>query len=149
MVEPREPMETVSLPFEVQPNAGNHLAWMNTVFGLQRTLMAAERTAVTLIAFGFTLAQLFQSLKSQVPRQLLALGPHVPRDVGLLLIAGGVALLALFTWQYLRAVAYLGNGPFATIAVRLNAPVHQLTCFTAYAIMLIGVLAFASVLVSF
>lgn len=119
------------------------------MFGLQRTLMAAERTAVTLIAFGFTLAQLFQGLKSQVPPQLIALGPHVPRDVGLLLIAGGVASLVLFTWQYLRAVAYLGSGPFAAIAVRLKGPVHQLTCFTAYAIMLIGVVAFASVLVSF
>jgi hypothetical protein len=29
------------------------------------------------------------------------------------------------------------------------APVHQLTCFTAYALMLIGVVAFLSVLVSF
>lgn len=40
------------------------MAWMNTIFGLQRTLMAAQRTAVTLIAFGFTLAQLFQTLQS-------------------------------------------------------------------------------------
>jgi uncharacterized membrane protein YidH (DUF202 family) len=143
------PMEGVSLAFDVEPNAGNHLAWMNTMFGLQRTLMAAERTAVTLVAFGFTLAQLFQNLKSQVPPRLLALGPNVPRDVGLLMIAGGVASLALFTWQYLRAAAYLGDGPFAIIAVRLNEPVHQITCLTAYAIMLIGVLAFASVLVSF
>ena len=103
-------MREVSLPFEVEPNAGNHLAWMNTILGLQRTLMAAERTAVTLIVFGFTLAQLFQSLEGQVPPHFLALGPHLPRDVGLLMIAAGVGSLALFTWQYLRAVAYLGSG---------------------------------------
>ena len=137
------------LPFVVEPNAGNHMAWMNTMFGLQRTLMAAQRTAVTLIAFGFTLAQLFQGLKSHVPAQFVALGPHVPRDVGLLMIAGGIGSLALFTWQYLQAVNYLGDGPFAAISVRPGFPMHQLSCFVAYAIMLIGLLAFASVLVSF
>ena len=65
------------------------------------------------------------------------------------MIAAGVGSLALFTWQYVRAVAYLGNGPFAAIAVRPRMPVHQLSCLVAYAIMLIGALAFASVFVSF
>jgi uncharacterized membrane protein YidH (DUF202 family) len=142
-------IDTTSLPFEVEPSASNHMAWMNTVFGLQRTLMAAQRTAVTLVAFGFTLAQLFQSLKSQVPPQLLALGPHIPRDVGLLMMVAGVGSLALFTWQYRRAVQYLGNGPFAAVALRPGIPLHQISCIVAYAIMLIGALAFASVLVSF
>ena len=143
------PTNTTSLPFDVEPSASNHMAWMNTIFGLQRTLMAAQRTAVTLVAFGFTLAQLFESLKSQVPPQFLALGPHIPRDVGVLLIAAGIGSLALFTWQYLRAVKYLGTGSFAAIAVRPGMPLHQLSCFVSYAIMLIGVLAFMSVLVSF
>ena len=44
--------------------------------------MAAERTAVTLIAFGFTVAQVFQNMKAIVPPQFLVLGPHLPRDVG-------------------------------------------------------------------
>jgi len=142
-------VDTTSLPFEVELSASNHMAWMNTIFGLQRTLMAAQRTAVTLVVFGFSLAQLFQSLKSQVPPRLLALGPHIPRDVGILMTAAGVGSLALFTWQYRRAVIYLGNGPFAAISLRPGVPMHQLTCFVAYAIMLIGALAFASVLVSF
>jgi uncharacterized membrane protein YidH (DUF202 family) len=111
--------------------------------------MAAQRTAVTLIAFGFTLAQLFQSLQSQVPPQFLALGPQVPRDVGLLMIAGGTGSLALFTWQYRHAVDYLGNGPFAAISLRPRVPLHQLSCCVAYAIMLIGALALASLFVSF
>src|SRR5947209_7753332 len=75
-------MSEVSLSFVVEANAGNHLAWMNAVLGLQRTLMAAERTAVTLIAFGFTVAQVFRGLRDQVPPQFLILGPHLPRDVG-------------------------------------------------------------------
>lgn len=30
----------------------------------------------------------------------------------------------LFTWQYLRAVAYLGSEPFVAISIRFNAPLH-------------------------
>ena len=80
MLRPVQSIDEMPLAFDVEPSASNHMAWMNTIFGLQRTLMAAQRTAVTLIAFGFTLAQLFQSLQSQVPARFLALGPHIPRD---------------------------------------------------------------------
>ena len=142
-------MATTSLPFEVEPNASNHLAWMNAIFGLQRTLMAAERTAVTLIVFGFTLAQVFQHIGTIAPPQFLVLGPHLPRNVGLLMIAAGVGSLALFTWQYVRAVKYLGTGPFAAICLRPRMPLHQLSCLVSCAIMAIGVLAFGSVFVSF
>ena len=135
--------------FQVEPNAGNHLAWVNAVLGLQRTLMAAERTAVTLIAFGFTVAQVFRNLRTQVPPQFVLLEPHLPRDVGLLMIAAGIGSLALFTWEYLRAVAYLAAEPFTLISVPIKVPLHHLTCFTAYAIMLLGTLGFASVFVSF
>lgn len=140
---------TPALPFAVEPNASNHLAWMNAILGLQRTLMAAERTAVTLIVFGFTVAQVFQNLGTIVPPQFLVLGPHLPRNVGLVMIAAGVGSLALFTWQYRLAVRYLGEGPFAAIALHPRMPLHQLSCLVAGAIMLIGTLAFASVFVSF
>ena len=136
-----------SPPIPVPKNIANQLAWMNTILGLQRTLMAAERTAVTLIAFGFTVAQLFQSLKAEMPKQFLVLGPHIPRDVGLLMIAAGVGSLVLFTWEYRRAVAYLSVGEYAALAVDARMPLHQLTCTTAYAVMVIGVLAFGSVFV--
>ena len=82
-------------------------------------------------------------------RILVAAGPHVPRDVGLLMIAGGIGSLALFTWQYLRAVDYLGAGSFAAISIRPGFPMHQLSCFVSYAIMLIGAVALASLFVSF
>lgn len=142
-------MKSAVPPFQIEPSASNHLAWMNAILGLQRTLMAAERTAVTLIAFGFTVAQVFQNMEAIVPPQFLILGPDLPRNLGLLMIAGGVGSLALFTWQYLRAVAYLSAEPFAIVSVPIKAPLHQLTCFTAYAIMLLGALGFASIFVSF
>lgn len=142
-------MTALSPPPQVEANAGNHLTWINTILGLQRTLMAAERTAVSLIAFGFTVAQMFRNLDGAIPVRLHILGPHGPRDVGLLMIASGVGSLALFTWEYLKAVGYLEAEAFETISLRLDVPLHQLTCFTAYAIMLLGLLGFGSVFVGF
>ncbi len=141
-------MRDRSLPFEVEASASNHLAWMNAILGLQRTLMAAQRTAITLIVFGLTITQVFARLETGVPDRFRILGPHLPRDVGLLMIGAGVGSLALFTWQYLRAVGYLGAEPFAAIRLSVRAPLHQLTCATAYAIMFLGMLAFASVFLS-
>ena len=128
---------------------GNELAWMNTMFGLQRTLMAADRTAVTLIGFGFTVAQLFQNLKSEMPPRLQVIGAHAPRDVGLMMIAAGVGWIALFTWEYVKAVRYLNDVQFADLTVRVRMPLHQLSCVAGYGIMFIGVLAFGSVFVTF
>ena len=142
-------MKAALPPIAVEPNASNHLAWMNAMLGLQRTLMAAERTAVTLIAFGFTVAQVFQNIGTIVPPQFLVLGPHLPRNVGVFMITAGVGSLALFTWQYRRAVTYLSEGPFAAISLRPRMPLHELSCLVAYAIMAMGALAFGSLFVSF
>ena len=133
----------------VEANISNELAWMSTMFGLQRTLMAADRTAVTLIGFGFTVAQLFQNLKSEMPARLQVIGAHAPRDVGLLMIAMGVGWIALFTWEYVKAVRYLNDPPFADLSVRVRMPLHQLSCGAGFGIMFIGILAFGSVFVTF
>ena len=76
--------------FETAPDAGNHFAWIRTLLALQRTLMAAVRTAVSLIGFGFTVAQFFQRLQGNVPEGLRVLGPDVPRNVGLVLTGGNI-----------------------------------------------------------
>lgn len=93
--------------FDVQPSVGNHFAWIRTLLGLQRTLMAAVRTAASLVGFGFTVAQFFQRLQGNVPDGLRMMNPETPRIVGLVLIATGVVSLAIFTWQYWSAVKYL------------------------------------------
>src|SRR5579871_2130087 len=93
-------MTATSPQFDVQPTAGNHFAWVNTQLALQRTLMAAVRTATALIGFGFTVAQFFEKMQQGVPEELRFMRPQAPRNFGLALIAAGVASLAVFTWQY-------------------------------------------------
>ena len=142
-------MTEPAIPFDVQPNVGNHFAWMRTLLGLQRTLLAAVRTAVSLIGFGFTVAQFFQRMQENVPAGMRAMGHELPRDLGLVLIAAGVVSLATFTWQYHSTVAYLKSGPFAAIAVTREKPLHSSANLIAFVVMAIGVAAFGSVFVRF
>ena len=134
--------------FDVVPNAGNHFAWIRTLLALQRTLMAAVRTAVSLIGFGFTVAQFFQKLSVNLPPGA-RVGPNAPRNLGLVLIAAGVVSLLMFAIQYHAAVAYLRGEPFAAIAATSEKSLHTPTYLVAWAVMLIGVLAFGSVFLHF
>jgi putative membrane protein len=135
--------------FDVQPTVGNHFAWLRTQLGLERTLMAAVRTAVSLIGFGFTVAQFFQRLRGSVLTDAGRMGPDAPRNLGLVLIGAGVVSLAIFTWQYHSAHAYLRGEPYKSIAGIAEEPMHSSTYLTSFAVMLIGVAAFVAVFARF
>jgi|SRR4029079_4613323 putative membrane protein len=132
--------------FEVKSNIGDHFSWMRTQMSMQRTLMSATRTAVSLIGFGFTVAQFFERLRDKLP-EALQMRPQAPRNLGLLLIAAGVISLALFTWQFRTGSRYMRCGDFEPVAV--TRPMHEATYITSFAVMLIGIAAFVSVLLRF
>ena len=136
-------------PFDVQPNVGNHFAWMRTLLGLQRTLMAAVRTSVSLIGFGFTVAQFFEKMRDKTPESVRNAPINVPRDLGLVLIGAGVVSLLIFTSQYHASVAYLRSGDFAALATSEGKSLHRPTYLVAWTVILIGVAAFLSVLIRF
>src|SRR5689334_656798 len=71
-----------------------------TIMALERTLMAWLRTAVSLISFGFTLYKILEALvqKGSVP-----MDPRAPRDMGLLLIFLGMAMLGVGIIEYRNA----------------------------------------------
>ena len=131
---------------DVQPSASNHFAWMRTQMALQRTMMAAVRTAVSLIGFGFTVAQFFQKLLGDVSEGTRRLGPEAPRNLGLTLIAAGVVSLAIFTWQYRVANTYFHGSEFQAIANVTDKSMRTSVYIVAFAVLGIGVAAFALVL---
>jgi putative membrane protein len=133
--------------FDSQPNVSNHFAWLRTVMGLQRTLMAAVRTSISLIGFGFTVAQFFEKIKRNLPEGVRDLGEEVPRNLGLSLIAAGVVSLAVFTWQYRAAMRYMHSEPFHAIAK--EKPMHTSVYLLAVIVILIGVTAFLSIVIRF
>jgi len=56
--------------FGADPSVSNHFAWIRTMLGFQRTLMATVRTSVSLIGFGFTVAQFFDKLRTNTPVEI-------------------------------------------------------------------------------
>jgi putative membrane protein len=134
--------------FDVQPSISNHFAWLRTQMGMQRTLMAYVRTAVSLVGFGFTVAQFFQRLQGNV-KGLENIRPDVPRNLGLILIGAGVISLVIATVQYHRTSTYLRSGPLASIAMIDGKPMHTSAYFSAVVVILIGIAAFGSVFVKF
>lgn len=134
--------------YDVQPSVGNHFAWIRTVLALQRTLMASVRTSVSLIGFGFTVAQFFEKLRAKVPEEM-RVGPDVSRDLGLVLIGAGVISLVLFTWRYHLAMVYFRSGELANLATPEARPLHRPTYVVALTVIFIGIAAFISVFLRF
>ena len=135
--------------FAVEPTASNHFAWINTRLALERTFMAWIRTAVSLIGFGFTIVQFFQRLKGMEATNGRTMRAETPRDLGLALIATGVGVLVISSFQYRRVLRYLGSGPFQAIAVEADHPVRTPVFVAAIVLMFIGVAAFISVFFRF
>jgi putative membrane protein len=46
--------------FRVRTTSDSHFSWVRTRLSVERTLMAAVRTSLALIGFGFTIVQFFE-----------------------------------------------------------------------------------------
>ncbi len=135
--------------FDAEPSVSNHFAWIRTRLGLERTFMAWIRTAVSLIGFGFTIVQFFQRLQGMEPSNGRAMRAETPRDLGLALIATGVAALLISAWQYRKMIRYLGSGPFKAIGFETDHPIRTPVFIAAGVLTLIGIAAFVSVFFRF
>jgi putative membrane protein len=84
----------------------DQLAIDRTRLAAERSLMAWIRTALSMIAFGFTIYKFLQALHAQSPVPIPR--PNAPRNVGLLLVGIGtfaVAVAAIQHWQYLKKLS--------------------------------------------
>ena len=80
------------------------LACERTLLAYERTQIAWVRTALTLIAFGFAIAQFFTYLREQQGESATVLSPRV---VGLTMVVIALIGLTLATWHHQRAVKLL------------------------------------------
>ena len=112
----------------------DQLAIDRTRLAAERSLMAWIRTALSMIAFGFTIYKFLQALHEQSPVPVLR--PNAPRNVGLLLVGIGtfaVAVAVIQHWKYVRKLSLGQIGRRWDLAV-----------IVAILIGLLGLLIFAS-----
>jgi putative membrane protein len=119
-----------------------HFAWMRTRMSVERTFMAWLRTAASMIGFGFTIVEFFARF-AQIASVGPARAPRAPRLLGLMLIGTGVVALAFAFGQYVRLTRHLDSEDYA--AVKTHHTPASPTMLLAIAIMLIGIFAFAAI----
>lgn len=85
-------------------DVGTRLAYERTFLAHENTQMAWLRTALSLISFGFAIAKFFETLHEKLGEQAPLLSPS---DVGILMIATGVAASVVGSLQHRRAMKRL------------------------------------------
>ena len=131
--------------FPVRVTADSHFAWLRTRHALERTMMAWLRTAVSLIGFGFVIVQFFERMQ-QMPAARPAEYPRTAQYLGLALISCGVLAIVISVWQYWWTIRYMWSGSFAALAGMTNEGKQSPIIAIAILLILIGLFAFAAVL---
>lgn len=131
--------------FAVRVTAESHFAWLRTRLALERTIMASVRTAVSLIAFGFTIVQFFERM-GQMPGTAPARFPEAAHYLGLALIFCGVVSLLISIWEYRWTIRYLWNKDYAPIAGMKKDGMMSPVILVVMVLTLVGIFAFFAVL---
>jgi putative membrane protein len=118
-------------------HAETHFSWIRTRLSVERTLMAWNRTCLSLIGFGFTIYQFFTKLQQASGAPLFA-SPEGPRNFGLAFILAGTIGTLIASVQYLRITAYLGGEEFKPNALREGLPHRSLTLVISALLLAIG-----------
>ena len=108
-------------------------------------MMAWLRTAVALIGFGFAIVEFFarfEQMSGTRPARL----PTAPHYLGLALILCGILALLISIRQYRWGLRYLWGEPFTPVAGAADEGVNTPVIAVAALLVLIGLFAFAAVL---
>jgi putative membrane protein len=121
------------------------MSFQRTRMSADRTLMSIMRTALALIGFGFTIYQFFSRMRES---EVLVGRAHAPRNFGVALVALGITMLLLgilYHIQFMRELRSERNQMMAEglIHGQTGYPL-SLTLVTALLLLLIGVMAIAS-----
>ena len=87
---------------------------LNTRFGSERTLMAAVRTSLSLIGFGFTIYKFFESVRENIGAGSV-IRVNGPRRLGGTLVSLGIFVLvaaAFQHWHFLKELQHESDQKF-------------------------------------
>ncbi len=149
-VEPREAAPTAgpdsALPAVLPFNVQTHFAWLRTSMAADRTLMAWNRTSLSLIGFGFTIYQFFDKFQ-EATLGTNAPHPQAPRNLGLALMFVGTVGTLIALWQYWKVTRYLRRAEFGPNGWREGLPAWSLTLLVAAFSAVIGIVTLGWILI--
>lgn len=122
---------------EAGRDATTRLAWLRTQLAVQRTLMAWNRTSLSLIGFGFTIYQFLAKFETAAGAN--ARRPEAPRVFGLAFLLAGTLGTLVALWQYVLTERYLRGPEFKEFASREGLPHVSLTLAVTVFLAVIGI----------
>jgi putative membrane protein len=130
------PEDTDSPANSNAPKARTDLARERTRMASERTLMSWIRTSLSMITFGFTIVKFFQYMREA--DGTVTESPNAPRNMGLLLLGFGTAMVIAAAFMHMKELQELGLPPTHSR--------WSLGLIVACFVGIVGVAAFASVL---
>ena len=124
-------------------DTNTRLAWMRTGMALERTMMAWNRTSLSLIGFGFTIYQFLKKVEEASDTTVLR--SESPRNFGLAFIAVGTLAALIALWQHRLVATYLRGPEFKGILVEEHIPRASLTVAVTVFLVIIGIVTGISV----
>jgi putative membrane protein len=112
---------------------------------IERTLMSWVRTSTALIAFGFMIFEFLYRF-NKTPGVEAAKYPRAAWFLGLGLIGTGIVGLIIALWEYRSLVRYLWERDFNPVAGVSEFAHHTPVVAVSVVLVLIGIFAFAAVL---